>query len=160
MTQEEMKKEFESLYDMMASSNKVENMHTFGQVHKKMFDWAVANKPDMALEWLEELESIRWKQYLTAKEAQKIIDGMNPKAPWTRDQWKAAMQQHGYETEEEPCYNKCALFVTMSMIMSDSSETLKKYVADDKLFDAVYELAVDKLTDPDGNFAIRKYFSL
>ena len=67
MTQEEMKQEFNALYNMMASSNKVENMHIFGEVHKKMFDWFVANKPDLAMEFLEELESIRWQQYVTEK---------------------------------------------------------------------------------------------
>lgn len=85
---------------------------------------------------------------------------MEPKAPWTRDQWKAAMEQHGFETEKQPCYNKCALWATMNMIMSDSSETLGKYVENGNLFKLVYELAVDKLTDKDKVFSIRRYFDL
>ena len=86
-----MKKEFEALYNLMANSQKVEYMHTFGKVHKEMFQWFVVNKPELAQEWLEKLESIRWNNYLSAKEAEKIIAGMNPKAPWTFDQWKVAM---------------------------------------------------------------------
>ena len=160
MTTEEMKEEFYALYNLMANSNKVENMHTFGKVHKEMMEWFIVNKPDLAQEWLWKLESIKWKNYLTPKEADKIIAEMQPKAPWSREQWKAAMDQHGYSLEKEPCYNKCALFVTMNMIMSDSSETLTKYVDSGKMFDAVYELAVDKLTDKDNVFCIRKYFSL
>ena len=158
MTQEEMKKEFDALYDMMANSNKVENMHTFGNVHKEMFEWFVANKPELAQEWLDKLESIKWKNYLTPKEAEKIVEGMNPQAPWNRDQWRAAMKEHGYELDKEPYYNRCALWVTMNMKMSDSGETLAKYIAGDKLFEAVYHLAVDSLTDKDGRFSVRKYF--
>lgn len=160
MTQEEMREEFYALYNMMANSNKVENMHTFGRVQKEMFEWFVANKTSEAEEFLNKLESIRWRNYLTPKEAQKIVDGMIPKAPWTRDVWKSAMEQHGYALGSEPCYNSCALWVVMSMIMSDSSETLGKFVDKDSLFDLVYHLAVDKLTDEDGMFDVRAYFHL
>lgn len=160
MTPEEMKQEFYDLYNMMANSHNVNFMHTFGQVHKEMMEWMIANKSSAAQEWIEKLASIRWKNYLTPNEAEKIVSEMIPKAPWTRDQWKNAMEQHGYELEREPCYNRCALWTTMNMIMSDSSETLGKYVSGDKLFSAVYDLAVDKLCDEDKKFSIRLYFSL
>lgn len=160
MNQEEMKKEFNALYNMMANSEKVEFMHIFGQVHKEMFDWFVVNKPELAQEWLEKLQAIKWKQYLTPREAQKIVDGMEPKAPWTRDQWKQAMEQHGFELERVPCYNSCALFVAMNMKMSDSGSTLNKYIDGQKMFEAVYDLAVDSLTDKDNKFVIREYFKL
>ena len=160
MTQEEMKKEFHALYDLMANSNKVENMHVFGEVHKEMMDWLIANKPDLAQEWLEKLESIKWKNYLTPKEAQKIVDNMNPKAPWSREQWATAMQQHGFALEKEPCYNRCALWVTMNMVMSDSSETILKYVDNGNLFKMVFDLATDKLQDKDNRFSIRRYFDV
>ena len=160
MTQEEMRKEFYALYNMMANSDKVENMHVFGQVEKEMFEYLVQTKPEVAEEMLMKLESIRWKQYLTPKEAEKIVAGMEPKAPWSREQWKAAMEQHKYDLEKEPCYNKCALWTAMNMIMSDSSETLTKYVGNEKLFSVVYDLAVDKLQDSDNKFKIRAYFGL
>ncbi|WP_287385842.1 hypothetical protein [Lachnospira sp.] len=61
--------------------------------------------------------------------------------------------------EKSPVYNKCALYVTMCMIDSDSSNTLKNIVKDDnEYFRLVYSLAVDKLTDRDGVFDIRHYF--
>jgi len=50
MTQEEMKKEFNALYDMMAHSENVEFMHTFGKVHREMMDWFIQNKPEQAQE--------------------------------------------------------------------------------------------------------------
>lgn len=156
-----MRTEFRALYNMMAGSNKVENMHVFGNVHKEMMEWFIANKPDLAQEWLDKLESIRWCQYLTPKEADKIIAGMDPKAPWSREQWKQAMTSFGLPLEEQPRYNKCALYVTMSMIMSDSSKTLSKYAADSNvMFEFVHALALDKLKDVDKRFDIRHYFNL
>ena len=155
-----MRKEFAALYELMANSKNVSYMHAFGMVHKEMMEWFIANKPDLAQEWLDKLESIRWKNYLTPKEAEKIVTEMEPKAPWTRDQWKSAMEQHGYELEKQPCYNKCALWTTMNMIMSDSSATLGKYVENGNIFKLVYDLAVDKLTDKDMVFSVRRYFSL
>lgn len=160
MTPEEMKQEFNALYNMMANSNNVAYMHVFGNVHKEMMEWMIANKPNEAHEWLEKLESIKWDNYLTPKEAEKIVSEMKPAAPWTREQWLNVMKQKGYDTEDEPYYNRCALWTTMNMIMSDSSETLGKYVNNDNLFSVVYDLAVDKLCDEDGKFSIRKYFGL
>ena len=160
MTQEEMKKEFQALYEKMANSNEVAYMRTFGNVHKEMMDWFIANKPELAQEWLDKLQSIKWKNYLTPKEAEKIVAEMQPKAPWTREQWKQAMEQHGHDLDHEPKYNSCALWAVMNMIMSDSHATLEKFVGAEKLFDAVYSLAVDKLTDSDGKFSVREYFGV
>ena len=70
------------------------------------------------------------------------------------------MTQSGFDMGHEPCYNSCALWVAMNMIMSDSSETLKKYVAEEEMFKAVHDLAVDKLKDKDGVFNIRSYFGV
>lgn len=85
---------------------------------------------------------------------------MDPKAQWTREQWKLEMTKHGFEIEKEPCYNKCALWAVMNMEMSDSGQTISEYVDNDKVFAFVYKLAVDKLTDKDGNFNVRKHWSL
>ena len=160
MTQEEMRQEFHELYQLMANSHEVSYMRTFGNVHKEMMEWMIQNKPEAAQEWIEKLASIRWKNYLTPKEADKIVAGMIPKAPWTRDQWKQVMEQNGFAFEKEPCYNRCALYVTMQMIMSDSSETLSKYVENGDMFQLVHDLSVDKLTDKDAVFNIRSYFGV
>lgn len=95
MTPEEMRKKFDGLYQLMAMSENVHFMKVFGNVHKEMMDWFITNKPTEAQEWLCKLESIRWKNYLTEKEAEKIVANMNPKAPWSREQWKSAMEKHG-----------------------------------------------------------------
>lgn len=168
MTQEEMKNEFCALYNLMANSNKVEFMHTFGQVHKEMFDWMVANKPELALEWLEKLESIKWKNYLTPKEAQRIVDGMNPKAPWSRDVWNQTMKQLELPVEEEPYFNSCALWVEMNKQHSDHAQTLadkvyKKPLAEipaEEIVPVIRDLAIDLLKDKDDKYHIREYFGL
>ena len=168
MTQEEMKQEFNELFNIMANSNNVENMRTFGNVQRRMFEWFVSNKTDLALEFLEELSSIEWDNYLTAREADKIIAGMNPKAPWSREVWKQAMSQLDLPTEEEPYYNCHALFVEMNKQYSDHAETiardiLRKPLAEipaEVIVPAMHSLAIDLLKDRDKVYNIRSYFSL
>ena len=115
----------------------------------------------MAEAWLEELECTAWNNYLTVKEAEKITDAMVPKRPWPRDQWRMMMEQHGFALEEEPYYNRCALYVTMCMIGSDDTDTLKAYAADGvDLFAFIHALALNKLKDKDGVFSVREYFDV
>lgn len=155
-----MKEKYMSLYDYMATSKKPEYMMAFGKVMTQMMEDMIVSNPSKAEEYIDKLESIKWKNYLTPKEAESIVAKMDPKAPWSRDQWRQAMTQHGYELEKWPCYNTCALWVTMNMIMSDSSQTLGKYVNNGDLFKLVYEIAIDKLTDKDKVFSIRHYFDV
>ena len=167
MTPEQMKEKFESLYNYMASSNNVAYMHTFGNVHKEMMAWMILNKPDMAQEWIEKLCSIKWRNYLTQKEAEKIVVAMNPKAPWTREVWKQTMESLDIPIEEEPYYNSCALWVVMNMIYSDSSKSIANIIGkplqdipSEQLVNAIHSLAIDKLKDIDGKFDVRKYFNV
>ena len=168
MTPEEMREEFYALYNMMASSNNVAFMHTFGQVHKEMMEWMIANKPNEAQEWLEKLESIKWDNYLTPKEAEKIVVKMMPKAPWSRDVWRQAMTQLGLPMEEEPYYNSCALWVVMNQVYTDHAQTIadnviKQPLADipvEELVPMIRALALDLLKDKDGVYCVRSYFGL
>ena len=160
MNPQELKEKYIKLYDYMSSSNETKYMKTFGAVMTEMYNWFAANKPDLAEEWLCKLESIKWKNYLTPKEADKIVSEMDPKAPWSKEQWKSAIALHEFDLENTPYYNQCALWVTMNMIMSDSAETISKYVGNGDQFAFVYDLAVDKLTDADEKFNIRRYFNL
>lgn len=161
-----MKQEFASLYQMMATSNDVAYMHIFGQVHKEMFEWMLANKPEVAEEMLMKLEAIRWRQYLTPKEAEHIIAEMSPKAPWSRDVWKNTMQSFGLPLEEQPAYNRCALYVEMSKMYSDFGEEIAALLGkplsptDKDIIAACYKMALKTLKDEDGVYDIRRYFSL
>lgn len=166
MTPDEMKEKFSSLYNLMATSNNVAFMHTFGKVHKEMMNWMIANKPELAQEWLDKLEAIKWKNYLTPKEAEKILSAMEPKAPWTRDQWKNAMTEFGLELSHEPYYNSCALWVEMNKMYSDFGETIAELLGkplaptDKDIIAACYKMALKTLRDKDGIYNIRSYFGL
>lgn len=160
MTPQEQHQKYQSLYKYMANSQNPENMKVFGNVMTEMMEWMISNKSDAAQEWIDKLESIKWKNYLTPKEAERIVSEMVPKAPWSREQWKTEMTRNGFVMEEEPCYNSCSLWAEMNAIMSDSSGTIGKYVNSDELFGFVHDLAVDKLTDEDKVFSIRRYFNV
>ena len=163
-----MRKEFNELYDMMAMSHDVKNMHTFGMVHKEMMERMIQNKPDLAQEWLDKLASIRWCNYLTPKEAERIVSNMVPRAPWSREVWRNAMTQLGLPLEEEPYYNSCALWAVMSQVYTDHAQTiadniLKKPLADipaDQLVPGIRALALDLLKDRDKVYCVRSYFGL
>lgn len=161
---EEMKQEFYELYDMMAMSHNIKNMQTFGNVHKEMMEWMIHNKPELAQEWIDELESIKWRQYLTPKEAEKIVGGMDPKGPWSREVWKSTMESLGLPLEEPPYYNKCALWTEMNKIYSDFGEEIASLIgkplspSDKDIIAACYKMALKNLKDKDGVYDIRKYF--
>lgn len=162
-----MKKKFNELYQIMATSENVDFMRVFGNVHKEMMNWFIANKPEAAEEWLCKLESIKWHNYLTPKEAEKIVAAMKPTAPWSRDAWKTTLDKMGIVTSEEPYYNSCALWTTMNMIYSDSAQSIADIIGKplaeipaEQMVKAVHSLAIDKLKDADHRFHIRSYFGL
>ena len=162
-----MKKKFTELYQIMATSENVEFMQTFGNVHKEMMNWFISNKPESAEEWLCKLESIKWHNYLTPKEAEKIVTAMKPAAPWSREAWKTTLDKMGIVTHEEPYYNSCALWTTMNMIYSDSAQSIADIIGKplaeipaEQMVKAVHSLALDKLKDSDHRFHIRPYFGL
>lgn len=162
-----IKEKYDALYEHMATSGKPENMKVFGRVMTEMMDWFIANRPDAAQEWVEQLCSVKWKNYLTQREAEKIVSGMSPKAPWPKDAWKNVLNNMGIATEEEPYYNECALWVTMCMVYSDSANSIARIIGaplnnipTEKMVEAVHALALDKLKDPDEVFGIRRYFGL
>lgn len=163
----ELKNRYESLYGYMASSRNPEYMKAFGSVMNEMMDWMVDNKADAASEWIDKLSAIKWRNYLTPHEAEDIVSVMSPKAPWSRDVWRQAMEALGLEMEREPVFNTCALWVTMNMIYSDSAKTIANIMGGDldsidanELVKAIHALALDKLTDEDGMFNVRHYFGL
>ena len=108
MTSDELKEKYWSLYEYMANSKDPKNMKIFGGVMTQMVMDMIASSPSKAEEYIDSLEAVKWRNYLSLKEAQKIVDGMVPKAPCTRDVWKTTMEQHGYELEKWTCYNRRA----------------------------------------------------
>jgi len=164
MNATELKERYDSLYDYMANSKDPKNMKAFGCVMTKMMDVMIQKLPSEAEEMIDQLESIKWKQYLTKAEAEKIIAGMDPKGPWSRDVWKQTMESFGLPTEDAPYYNSCALWVEMNKQYSDAGDVIAELLGkplspnDKDIITACYKLALKTLKDKDGVYNIRKYF--
>jgi hypothetical protein len=164
MTKQEMTDKFGMLYGMMASSNDVKQMHTFGEVMKRMMAWFIENKPEAAEEFIEELCSIKWRQYLTRNEATEIVRGMKPEAPWDYSTWEKAMEAMRLEKEREGVFNRYALWVAMNQIYTDFGDSIARMMGEplakipaETLVPFVHDMAVSLLTDPDGKYCIRAY---
>ena len=147
-----MKEEFKKLYDYIIQSEDEDKMRVLGQVTKSMMCKVIESNPQQAKEYMDILQSVKWHNYVTAKEAEAIVADMLPKPLWNRATWDSAMTAMSYPTYEEPYYNDNALYVTMCMITSDSANTLNTFMADngiaankDAMFSLVYHLALDKL---------------
>ena len=101
---------------------------------------------------------------MTAKEAERITAAMDPKAPWSREQWKTAMASFGLPLEDAPYYNAEALFTEMSKMYSDFGEEIAALLGkplaptDKDIIAACYKMALKTLRDKDGVYDIRKYF--
>lgn len=164
MTKQEMTDKFNMLYGMMAASGDVKQMHTFGEVHKKMMAWMIENKPELAEEFIEELCSIRWRQYLTRNEAMEVVRSMVPTAPWDYATWERVMEAMHLEIERESVFNRYALWVVMNQVYTDFGESIARMLGEplnkvpaDTLVPFVHDMAVDLLTDPDKKYCIRDY---
>ena len=166
MNTTDLKDRYLGLYDYMAQSRDPKNMKAFGTVMTQMMDVMLQKMPDVAEDMIDKLESIKWHQYLTPKEAQKIVDGMDPKAPWSRDQWTSAMESFGLPLEEPPYYNRCALFTEMSKMYSDFGDEIAALLGkpltptDKDIIAACYKMALKTLKDKDGVYDIRRYFGV
>lgn len=157
---------FDELYGIMAMSTNVKYMHVFGDTMRCMMKDMASKHPELAQEYLDKLCAIKWKNYLTKKEALSIIQKMDPKATWDMQVWSSEMKNHNLHTEDSPCYNDYALYVAMNQVVSDHGETIAKILGKDSLSDIgdnhllvyAYSLAIDLLKDKDGVYDIREYF--
>lgn len=168
MNAQELKNKYYELYDYMAQSKDPKNMKAFGHVMNEMMEFMLQKTPEVAEEMIEKLDAIKWEQYLTPKEAEKIVSSMNPKAPWSREVWNNAMDQLGLMKEEAPYYNRCALWTEMNKQYSDHAQTiadniLKKPLAEipaEQIVPGIRAMALDLLKDKDHVYNIREYFHL
>ena len=149
-----MKEEFKQLYDIIICSNDEHKMHVLGSVTKDMMQKFIEQNPQQAREYLDMLQSVKWKNYVTAREAEHVVDNMMPKPSFIRQHLDGMMLAENLPKFEEACYNENALYLTMCMISSDSEKTLyniiggnEKAVSRTEIFHAIYKLALDKLKD-------------
>ena len=166
MNTTDLKDRYLGLYDYMAQSRDPKNMMLFGAVMTQMMDYLIQTKPDVAEDMIDKLEAIKWHQYLTPKEAEAITAKMDPKAPWSRDQWRTAMESFGLPLEEPPYYNRCALWTEMSKMYSDFGDEIAAILGkplaptDKDIISACYKMALKTLKDKDGIYDIRRYFGV
>ena len=132
MNNEEIKQKFDMLYDYMASSKTQKYMMTFGNVMKDMMYWLIENRQDIAEEYVEMLCSVKWKQYLTRKEAIDIVKKMRPSAVWEYDRFCEILKSLGLPCEKEYEYNTYSLWVVMNAVYSDNGEVICKLLNMDR----------------------------
>lgn len=160
-----IKEEFCSLYREIVESGDEQKMQMLGTVVKKMMKNYIDTNPTKAREYIDMLMATRWKNYLTQKEANDIVQLMVPKARWTYNEWVNTIANKNLEKSYEPVYNEYALYVAMCMVCSDHGKTLEKIASGVNIgaidmFNTCYDLARDLLMDEDGAFCIRKYFDV
>ena len=166
MEAKEIMGKFDELYGMMASSANVKYMNTFGDTMRCMMKDMTSKHPELAQEYLDKLCAIKWKNYLTKKDASDIIGKMNPSATWDMQGWLDEMEKLGLCMEDNPYYNDYALYIAMNQVISDHGETIamikgEKSLSDvnkEELVEYAYKLAIDLLKDKDCVYNIREYF--
>lgn len=167
MDKNEMKQKWDELYAIMESSKNPKVMILFGEVMKVMMERSINYDQTFAEKMLEKLCAIKWKNYVTAEEADMVVMKMDPQPSWTREQWARQMERLGLPLEEAPYYNKWAAYLTMCMKVSDSKASIARLMGkmpteltDDELATGTHLLAMDVLKDKDGMFDLRQYFHL
>lgn len=160
-----MNEEFNRIYHEILNSGEKWKMKLLGGVMKTMFNYLVEHDEKAAQEMLDILEAANWENYLTSAEANTILDSMQPAPLWDKRAWENMMKNLEARMEDKPDYNKCALFINMCKIDSDSRKSICKLMGIDgvkptdvEYFKAVHMLAIDELDDEDGVFNIREYF--
>lgn len=171
MNLEEMKSRYQYLYDLMASSKDPAKMMVFGKAEHHMFDKLATSNPQMAKEWLEMLEPIMWNNYLTAEQAEKLAaDIINQDASpgpfWPMDVFFTVVTKLGGKLEDEPYYNKYALWLVANAHYSDFAQSTAEdmgynspeEVPADKMALSMYKKAVESLKDIDRKHYIANYY--
>ena len=171
MNTQELKERYKHLYDAMKQSKSVENMQVFGRADNYFFDWHAENNPSMAKKWLEMLEPVVWNNYLTADQAQElaaqIVNQDGTKGPhWPMDTFFSVVSKSGGSIEDEPYYNRYALWLVANAHYSDfaksTSEDMGYQTVDEvpleKMALSMYKKAVESLKDVDRSHYIANYY--
>lgn len=168
---EEMKTKFDMFYKSMAASKDVEKMKAFGESAYAMFDKISDNYPSMAKEWLDSLEPIMWNNYLTQDQAASIASGIinqdGTHGPhWSMDTFFGVVPRLGGQLEEQPYYNKYALWLVANAHYSDFAASSAmdmgyrsvREAPEEKMALSMYRKAVESLKDVDRKHYIRDYY--
>lgn len=157
----------------MATSGNKEKMMAFGEAERCMFKKLAKEHPAMAQMWLDKLEAMHWKNYLSKAEAEEIASHLINQngrigAHWNYDTFKGAVESLGGKVAEKPYYNCYALWATANMIYSDHAQSVAEdmgypnpeAVPNEKMALSMYRKAVEQLKDVDRPKFVREYFDL
>lgn len=170
---DEILERYEELYEDMANSGNKEKMMAFGDAERCMFKKLAKEHPAIAQMWLDKLEAMHWRNYLSKQEAEEIASHLVNQngrigAHWNYDTFKGAVESLGGKVYEKPYYNCYALWATANMIYSDHAQSVAEdmgypnpeAVPNEKMALSMYKKAVEKLKDVDRPKFIREYFDL
>ena len=165
---EDLIRKYDELYEDMASAKDPNKMMAFGDAEKWMFHMLAKQHPELAEEWLDKLEIMKWNNYLSQEEAESIVESLVERHgdeyvqrhEWDYPTFKNAVESLGGKVSEEPYYNCWALWATMNMLYSDHQETVNAFIQVPHRVRFYYKLAVDKLKDFDKPKFVRKYFNV
>ena len=170
---EDILERYEELYEDMATSGNKDKMTAFGEAEQWAFRKMNEISPKDAQCWLDKLEAMHWKNYLSKHEADEIaakLINQNGRigAHWGYDTFKGAVESLGGKMAEKPFYNCYALWVTANMIYSDHAQSVAEdmgypnpeAVPNEKMALSMYRKAVEQLKDVDRPKFVREYFDL
>ena len=148
-------------------------MVAFGDAERWAFKRLYEVSPKDAQCWLDKLEAMHWKNYLSRQEADEIASHLVNQngrlgAHWGYETFKGAVESLGGKMYDKPFYNCYALWITANMIYSDHAQsvaedmgmTSPESVPNEKMALSMYKKAVEKLKDVDRPKFIREYFDL
>ena len=169
----EILERYEELYEDMANSGNKDKMMAFGDAERWAFKRMNEISPKDAQCWLDKLEAMHWKNYLSKAEAEEITSKLINQngrigAHWNYDTFKNAVESLGGKVYEKPYYNCYALWATANMIYSDHAQsvaedmgaTTPEAVPNEKMALSMYRKAVEQLKDVDRPKFVREYFDL
>lgn len=156
---------YDEMYEEMSTSRNTADMKAFGDVEKHMFHHLAKHHPELAEKWLTNLKAGKWNNYVSKTEAEviaaKLVNQNGLKGPyWDFETFKNAVESLGGKMEDEPYYNKWALWLTANMRYSDNASSAAEFVPRDQMPKYFYKVAVETLKDPDHPKFIREYFDL
>ena len=170
---EDILERYEELYEDMANSGNKDKMIAFGDAERWAFRKMNEISPKDAQCWLDKLEAMHWKNYLSKHEADEITSKLINQngrigAHWNYDAFKNAVESLGGKVYEKPYYNCYALWATANMIYSDHANSVAEdmgypnpeAVPNEKMALSMYRKAVEQLKDVDRPKFVREYFDL
>lgn len=137
-------------------------------------EWAIIMAMVDMLEDEDEFEEMaqlhkgiaEYGQFLTEKEARKIVDGFKnydgsrgPKWSMPAQVWDTIERLGGHKALAGK-YNCWAMFALMNMMHSDYGGVLIQLAQGDMYAKAAYMMAVAWVDDPDKKWSVREYFGL